>query len=126
MVDEAAYFHEVFRDWNVPMSPLCPFYPVKLKAVTDHQNLQKWAGRKKPIGKNRYLKNECPLCDKHFKTEDFLQFHMKTSHEPGQVLDALRIDVGNMCLAQLFCDIVPCGDKYFELSGNQRVIVDDN
>jgi hypothetical protein len=33
VVDEAQYFQEVFRDWKVPMSPLCPFHPVKLQAV---------------------------------------------------------------------------------------------
>jgi len=86
--------------------------------------LDAWARRKKPIGKNRYLKNECPLCDKHFKTEDFLQFHMKTSHEPGESL--LKEEVGNTCLSQLFCDIFPCGDLYYELSGVTKVIVDSN
>ena len=84
-----------------------------------------WARRKKPVGQHSHLKHECPICNKHFKTEDFLQFHIKTQHgptmrRPGELPVDLEKEVDGFCLAQVLCDVLPCGDAYFEYSKTKK------
>ena len=85
------YMIDVFNGYKIPMDPYtCPFHPTNLEYIRDSQSLQLWK-RGKPIGKTE--KVECPLCRKTFKTSEYYEFHLKTSH-PSQYRNTAKLKLG--------------------------------
>ena len=58
----------------------CPFHPQNLEYIREAKNLNLWS-RAKKVGQRD--KAECPICRKTFKTGEYYEFHVKTSHPFG-------------------------------------------
>ena len=58
----------------------CPFHPSNLEYIREAKNLALWK-RAKKVGQRD--KAECPICRKTFKTGEYYEFHVKTSHPFG-------------------------------------------
>ena len=84
---------DIFNGYKIPMDPYtCPFHPLNLEYIRESQNLNLWK-RAKKIGRNNNDRVECPLCRKSFKTGEYFEFHMRTSH-PAQFKNNFNFKLG--------------------------------
>ena len=76
--DAQDYIIDIFNGYDIPMDPYtCPFHPSNLEYIREAKNLALWK-RAKKVGQRD--KAECPICRKTFKTGEYYEFHVKTSH----------------------------------------------
>ena len=91
--DAQNYMLDIFNGYKIPMDPYtCPFHPGNLEYIREAQNLGVWK-RAKTTGSGKVEKVSCPVCGKTFKTGEYYEFHLKTSH-PSQFKSNYNFNLG--------------------------------